>query len=208
MPEADDRLDRSPDDNKIHLPHSCIEPPATDSEFSGSRDRWTLLGAEVGPVEPRACGLEDPRENRQHDLPTDHDGVVAVDVSERLPDRLGVPRRGLLPKACVVLDLAFRDGVRLRNEHRRDRGPGGVGVVDLRVHPASANGREELLGIFTVKWESETNEVTKGAISISALKVHTDRQEIRRKIVNELTRASNAIEANLHNLDSEESRSQ
>jgi DNA-binding IclR family transcriptional regulator len=64
------------------------------------------------------------------------------------------------------------------------------------------NDEEEVLGIFAVGVGiNDEQGRLHGSVSISAPKAHMDRDEFRREVVDELTRASNAIEANLHSID-------
>jgi DNA-binding IclR family transcriptional regulator len=63
---------------------------------------------------------------------------------------------------------------------------------------------EEILGIFAVGTAiKDENRQLYGSVSISAPKAHMERSEFRQKVVDELTRASNAIEANLYSIDIE-----
>ena len=74
----------------------------------------------------------------------------------------------------------------------------------IRERGYAINDEEEVLGIFAVGVgiQDEGGNIL-GSVSMSAPKAHMDRKDVRRDVVDELTRASNAIEANLHNLDRE-----
>jgi len=77
-------------------------------------------------------------------------------------------------------------------------------IKTIQQRGYAVNDEEEVLGIFAVGVgiQNEHGNI-RGAVSISAPKAHMDRQSVRQDIVDELTRATNAIEANLHNIDSE-----
>jgi len=77
-------------------------------------------------------------------------------------------------------------------------------IKTIRRRGYAVNDEEEVLGIFAVGVgiQNERGNI-QSSVSISAPKAHMDRESVRQDVVDELTRATNAIEANLHSIDSE-----